>query len=400
MQARFGGTLAALFLALGCSDSNKPLPPPVSKTIGSTGGTVMTTDGNAGVSIPQGALMNNTNISVGQSAVTPPSDTRPVGAPYQFGPNGTVFPIPVTVTLPFGPLPQGTTVADLTVWTADDRTPNAFTPIGGNVSADGKHFEVQTTHFSVCVVGRQIPSGTPPPPGSCGPAFYDACATCVKTNCDAQAKQCFGNDYQLKKFTGPCAAVLQCVCNCSISNNCQCDGAADATCQPCYQMFQTQCINGTCANVCNNNSGNCNTLVNNAPVVQEIQVGQVAPTPAGGTVQDGLYYLTARTVYTGLGGPAGPTGQTDQTTVQVNGAASGTATVQIAEVKNGTSQPQNLSIQISGNQFNVTHLCPSAANETSGFTASGSQFIVFDTNGQGQVRTQTFTLQAATAAGG
>src|SRR5690349_17330598 len=80
------GALAALAVACGGSDSSipeappvqqvpsngeKPLPPPVQKTVGSTGGEVTSNDGS-GVEVPEGAVPNDVDISVAPAPDAPP----------------------------------------------------------------------------------------------------------------------------------------------------------------------------------------------------------------------------------------------------------------------------------------------------------------------------------------
>ena len=74
----------------------------VTAVIGTAGGKVAMA-GGAALDIPAGALANDTAITIAQSsAASPAGALSPV---YEFGPDGTAFSIPATVTLPVA---QGT----------------------------------------------------------------------------------------------------------------------------------------------------------------------------------------------------------------------------------------------------------------------------------------------------
>jgi hypothetical protein len=52
----------------------------------------------------------------------------------------------------------------------------------------------------------------------------------------------------------------------------------------------------------------CTGLLNCANKVSVVQVAMTAPARTGGTIDDGIYYLTRFELFTGPGGPTGPTG--------------------------------------------------------------------------------------------
>jgi hypothetical protein len=123
-------------------------PSPVTDTITPAGGTVAISDGTS-VSVPAGAVAANTAITVG-----PESDSVSingvvlVGDTYRFGPEGTQFTVPVTVTLAYDPskLTSGTTASDVTIMTAPVGSSD-FTPLA-TTSVDATHVSATTTHFS------------------------------------------------------------------------------------------------------------------------------------------------------------------------------------------------------------------------------------------------------------
>jgi alpha-tubulin suppressor-like RCC1 family protein len=76
--------------------------------VGAAGGTVNGGAGDATVEIPAGALSGTTRVSV-ETVEPGPADARVVGEVYDFGPDGTTFASPVTITLKYDPqdLPAG-----------------------------------------------------------------------------------------------------------------------------------------------------------------------------------------------------------------------------------------------------------------------------------------------------
>src|SRR5438105_2852305 len=97
------------FLVLAACSSSNP-PPSGGGMIGSDGGDVAAGD-SASVDIPAGALGASTSITITPTSAAAPDATDEVGTVYLFGPEGTQFELPVTVTLAFDPslLPTGDT---------------------------------------------------------------------------------------------------------------------------------------------------------------------------------------------------------------------------------------------------------------------------------------------------
>ena len=122
--AKWTGTLLLLLTLGACGGSDDGDggggsggggAPPVSAVIGSAGGTVIGPSG-ASVVIPPGALATNTTITITQtSAGAPPlpGGFTVSGQMFAFTPHGTLFALPVTMTLPFDPalVPAGTSKA-------------------------------------------------------------------------------------------------------------------------------------------------------------------------------------------------------------------------------------------------------------------------------------------------
>jgi hypothetical protein len=134
-------------LLASCSSSSSSS----STSIGASGGSVNAADGTA-VSIPAGALSQSTVITIGsEPSAIDITDVVLVGPAYRFGPEGTSFALPVTVTLAYDPskLPTGDAASDVQIMTA---------PVGSTdfvaldtTLVDATHVSATTTHFSVFV---------------------------------------------------------------------------------------------------------------------------------------------------------------------------------------------------------------------------------------------------------
>jgi hypothetical protein len=136
-------------------------------------------------------------------------------------------------------------------------------------------------------------------------------------------------------------------------------------------------------------AGACNTLVNSAQSVMVQQVAMDPPSPAGGTILDGTYDLTAVAIYTGPNGPSGPSGSS-QTTISISGA-----TIQV--VTSGQPDRQTVTLATQGSAFTATDTCPDNKVTMGSYSASGTTFTIFLDGGTDDAgnRTvvETFTKQ-------
>ncbi len=80
--------------------------------IGPEGGSVSSADGAVTLEVPAGALASATNITIARSATTRPDAVGPV---YDIGPTGTVFAVPVTLSIHYDPslIPAGSAESDV-----------------------------------------------------------------------------------------------------------------------------------------------------------------------------------------------------------------------------------------------------------------------------------------------
>jgi hypothetical protein len=146
----------------------------------------------------------------------------------------------------------------------------------------------------------------------------------------------------------------------------------------------------------------CNQLCNAGPVVTVVNSLQPAPTPAGGTLIPGLYYLTAYTAYFASGVDAGPTSNTRQETAIVT-AADPVGTIENVHSANGNpNDTVSYEYLASGTAICLTQTCPASGQIVSGYTASGGQLHVYETQSAGSgpyLADALYTLQQPADAG-
>ncbi len=127
--------------------------------IGPSGGTASSGDGRGSVTVPAGALSQDTAIAVAVAS-NPPAGN--IGTAYDFGPDGTNFSQPVTISITYDDanLPGGVTESNLTLGTVAN---NQWTAVA-NATVDTVTNVVSgtTTHFSVYGVIAVGDSGTVP----------------------------------------------------------------------------------------------------------------------------------------------------------------------------------------------------------------------------------------------
>jgi archaellum component FlaF (FlaF/FlaG flagellin family) len=142
----FSGSIAiaaAAALALcACGDKARTQSQNGAAIIGSAGGTVTLTGGPT-LTIPAGALAQDTTITIQASTKATPGGA--LGAYYEFGPAGTTFTTPATVAFP---VPAGTDRA----WIMWSRPGSATDYDRLSTDVSGSSATAQVTHFSDAVV--------------------------------------------------------------------------------------------------------------------------------------------------------------------------------------------------------------------------------------------------------
>jgi hypothetical protein len=131
-----------------------------SQVVGSGGGTVTADDGTT-VTIPPGALSQDTTITITPNALAPTlTQATQLNVAHLFGPEGQHFSKEITVTLEFDPskLPPGATPAGISVWSAPSDT-NFYQTLSTTV-ADSTHVIGKTADFCNMVPGANGSGGT------------------------------------------------------------------------------------------------------------------------------------------------------------------------------------------------------------------------------------------------
>jgi hypothetical protein len=163
-----------LFVAPFLVACGNDAPPPSQQGVVGPSGGMVTAGESAAVAIPSGALTSSTTITLTPTEAAPPMSTVSVGTPYVFGPEGTQFAAPVTVTLEFSAnlIPSGLTATDIVVYTAPANTTD-YQALATTV-VDAAHVSAQTTHFSTFLVAVRSPNegsgadaGIDAPPSMC-----------------------------------------------------------------------------------------------------------------------------------------------------------------------------------------------------------------------------------------
>src|SRR5258706_1937219 len=157
----------ALLLTLSCSSN-----PGSTNRIGASGGTVTVPNGPT-LTIPAGALSGDTTITVETVPGATPSGA--VSAVYKFGPDGTTFAQPVTVTFP---VISGTTSGSV-YWTRPGSA-DAYDALSATFA--GNTATAHVTHFSQGYVGAACSEGA-----NCTPS--NPCKTASLT-CSSGAPVC------------------------------------------------------------------------------------------------------------------------------------------------------------------------------------------------------------------
>jgi hypothetical protein len=123
-------------------------------------------------------------------------------------------------------------------------------------------------------------------------------------------------------------------------------------------------------------TGACNNLVNDAPTVSYTALASPAPTPAGGEISDGTYYLAAVTVFFGINGSKMPVQSTAQMVMTIQGN-----TMQTVAVVDGQEKAFTTTFSISGSTLTMNVTCPVPNISTHLFTARPTDLRIYETQG-------------------
>jgi hypothetical protein len=141
---------AACSSSVATSTTTPPPPPPspAGTVIGAAGGTVTSADGHAVLTFPPGALPNSVSITTEAMTDAPASSELVASRAYNFGPSGTQFNQPVTITLSYDPaqLPNGLMPTFLRLYLRDGAGWDSIP--GSTVDTVAHTVTGTTTHFS------------------------------------------------------------------------------------------------------------------------------------------------------------------------------------------------------------------------------------------------------------
>jgi hypothetical protein len=125
----------------------------------------------------------------------------------------------------------------------------------------------------------------------------------------------------------------------------------------------------------------CNTIANDAPVVDVTQVAADPPAPQGGTIVDGTYWQTSLAIYTGPNGPTGTSG-TSQMAAQIQGEI-----VQI--VSAGQPPRRTVTLMTSDAGFKSMDTCPVPQSAEGYYTATPTMLMIFLAGGTDDAGSRT-----------
>ena len=130
------------FTVASCTETTAP------SGIGAAGGTVASSSNAARVVIPVGALTGNTTVTVTPATSVPANPGLVAASAFEFGPTGTTFATPVTITIRYDPanLPANVPESSLKLYTS---TGSEWTAVSGSTVDVTTHtVSGATTHFS------------------------------------------------------------------------------------------------------------------------------------------------------------------------------------------------------------------------------------------------------------
>jgi len=131
--------------------------------------------------------------------------------------------------------------------------------------------------------------------------------------------------------------------------------------------------------------GACNALANGGAPVTMMQSNAPKPVAQGGSVNTGLYYLTAITYYNGQ---TGPIGSSVALTLDIaNGTLDSVAT------QNAMTDRASFAWKTANTTWAMSQTCPQNQQATASYTASLTTLKLFFDDGQGNLVEEDFTHQ-------
>lgn len=188
----------------GSGSPPPPPPPPAGTTIGAAGGTVTSTDGNAVLTFPAGALASNVAITTAAMTDPPASPGLLTALAYDFGPSGSQFAQPVTITMHYQPsqVPVGISPIFLRLFLRNGSTWDSVP--GSAVDTVAHTVTGTTTHFSGFAPCPLKCPGTSLSPQA-GVAFVPNCCLTLQQGGSVTTN----GDVSLAYFTGGVSVALE-----------------------------------------------------------------------------------------------------------------------------------------------------------------------------------------------
>jgi hypothetical protein len=118
----------------------------------------------------------------------------------------------------------------------------------------------------------------------------------------------------------------------------------------------------------------CSALEAEGPCVEQVQVDDSAPAPAGGTLVAGTYDLTERILYTNPGGPVGPTGGDPKRETMILAFTDGAWSLSVASLTGAVASRRLATVAPSGTRLGLVATCPAAGDGGTGGSAGGLYF--------------------------
>jgi hypothetical protein len=85
------------------------------------------------------------------------------------------------------------------------------------------------------------------------PSPSEACASCLSSNCSAQANACYGSFFQMGSPGGTCGPFFACICACKSANDsaclANCGSMLTGACNACQDVYGN-CIKTNCSSQC------------------------------------------------------------------------------------------------------------------------------------------------------
>lgn len=140
-------------IVFGKTEVGTPIGEKVSKEIGSAGGSLASTDGKLTLTVPKGAVTENTLFSI--QPITNTSESG-IGTGYRLEPHDVKFTTPLELTIRFDENDLEGTVPEALALAFQDAEGAWQAPTKSRLDTNAKTFTVSTTHFSDWLLLKRV----------------------------------------------------------------------------------------------------------------------------------------------------------------------------------------------------------------------------------------------------